>query len=69
MICYANIMWFSLATFYVSKVGGKSQNVIDCISGTISLVLFLIVLGYHVITQLTILAREMVSELTSFLGC
>ena len=49
--CYANIVCFCLATFYVSKVGA-SQDTIAYISGTISLVLFLAVLIYHVITQL-----------------
>ena len=51
VICYANIVCFCFATLYVSKVG-KNQDVIAYISGTISLVLFLIVLSYHVITQL-----------------
>ena len=51
LICYANTVCFCFATFYVSKVE-KSQDVIAYISGTISLVLFLIVLSYHVITQL-----------------
>ena len=51
VICYANIVCFCFATLYVSKVG-KSQDTTAYISGTTSLVLFLIVLSYHVITQL-----------------
>ena len=51
VICYTNIVCFCFATFYVSKAE-KSQDMIAHISGTISLVLFLIVLSYHVITQL-----------------
>ena len=47
VICYANIMRFCLATVYVSKVR-KSQDTIAYISRTISLVLFLTVLSYHV---------------------
>ena len=49
--CYANIAGLCLATLYTSKVG-KNQDVISYISGTISLILFLIVLTYHVVTQL-----------------
>ena len=49
--CYANIICFCLATFYVSKVGA-SQDTIAYILGTISLVSFLTDLTYHVITQL-----------------
>ena len=49
--CYANIVGLCLATFYISKTG-KSQDAVGYISGTISLILFLIVLTYHVVTQL-----------------
>ena len=56
VINYANIVCFCFTTFYVSKVG-KSQDAIAYISGTISLVLFLIVLSYHVITQLFFATR------------
>ena len=56
VICYANTLCFCLATFYVSNVE-KSQDVIAYISGTISLLLFLIVLSYHVITQLFFATR------------
>ena len=51
IICYANIAGLCLATLYTSKVG-KSQDVAGYISGTISLILFLVVLTYHVVTQL-----------------
>ena len=51
IICYANIIGLCLATLYVAKVG-NSQGVVGYISGTITLVLFLIVLTYHVVTQL-----------------
>ena len=51
IICYANIAGLCLATFYTSRVG-KNQEVVGYISGTISLILFLIVLTYHVVTQL-----------------
>ena len=54
--CYANIVCFCFATFFVSKVR-KSQDEIAYISGTILLVLFLIVLSYHVITQLFFITR------------
>ena len=48
---YANIAGLCLATFYTSKVG-KSQDVVGYISGTIAFILFLIVLTYHIVTQL-----------------
>ena len=51
IICYANIAGLCLATFYTSRVG-KNQEVVGYISGTISLILFLIVLTYHIVTQL-----------------
>ena len=51
LISYVNIVCFCFATFYVSMVG-KGQDTIAYISGTILLVLFLIVLSYHIITQL-----------------
>ena len=51
IICYANIAGLCLATLYTSKVG-KSQDVAGYISGTISLILFLVILTYHVVTQL-----------------
>jgi hypothetical protein len=51
IICYGNIAGLCLATFYASRVG-KSQYVVGYISGTINLILFLIVLTYHVVTQL-----------------
>ena len=51
IICYANIVVFCLTTLYSSKVG-NSQDAISYISGTITLLLLLIVLTYHVVTQL-----------------
>ena len=41
-----------MATFYTSKLTSKGQDIVGYISGTISLILFLIVLTYHIITQL-----------------
>ena len=52
LICYANIVCMCFATFYASNREGKSQDMIACISGTLSLVLFLVVLVYHVIAHL-----------------
>ena len=49
--CYANIAGLCLATLYTSKMG-KNRNAAGYISGTISFILFLVVLTYHVITQL-----------------
>ena len=51
IICYANIAGLSLGTFYTSQVG-KGQDVVSYISGTTNLILFLIILTYHVVTQL-----------------
>ena len=70
VICYANIVCFCFATFYVSKIG-KNQYVITYISGTTSLVLFLIVLSCHVITQLffvTWLGKKMKNKLVQRFG-
>jgi predicted outer membrane repeat protein len=50
VICYANIVCLCFATSYV-LMAGKSQDTIAYISGTVSLILFLIVLMYHIITQ------------------
>jgi hypothetical protein len=44
------------ATFYISKAG-KSQDIIAYISGTASLILFLVILVYHIITQVFITTR------------
>ena len=46
--CFANIAGLCLATSVVREC----QEVVGYISGTISIVLFLIVLTYHVVTQL-----------------
>ena len=51
IVCYANVVGLCLATFFTSKVG-KSQDAVGYISGTISIILFLIVLNYHIVTQL-----------------
>ena len=56
VISYANIVCFCFATFYASKVG-KCQDTVAYISGTVSLVLFLTVLSYHIITQLFFATR------------
>ena len=51
--CYANIAGLCVATLYTSRVGkSQLQDAVGYISGTISLLLFLIVLTYHVVTQL-----------------
>ena len=49
MICYANIVCLCFATFYASNRPGKGQDMIAYISGTVSLVLFLVILVYHII--------------------
>ena len=49
LICYANIVCLCFATFFVSNREGKSQDTIAYISGTVSLVLFLVVVMYHII--------------------
>ena len=70
VIRYANIGCFCFVTLYVSKIG-KSQDVIAYISGTISLILFLIVLSYHIITQLffaTWLGKKLKNKLAQRFG-
>jgi hypothetical protein len=57
VICYANIVCLCFATSNVSNRAGKSQDTIAYISGTVSLVLFLVVLVYHIITQLFLTTR------------
>ena len=55
IISYANIAGLCLATFYTSKLTsnvGNGQDIVGYISGTISLILFLTVLTYHIVTQL-----------------
>ena len=49
LICYANIVCLCFATFFISYKEGKSQDTIAYISGTVSLVLFLVVVLYHII--------------------
>ena len=53
---YANLAGLSLATLYTSRIG-KGQEVVSYISGTISLILFLVILAYHAVTQLTFITR------------
>ena len=63
---YANIAGLCLATFYTSQVGA-SQYVVGYISGTISLLLFLAIVSYHVFTQLffkTQLGRKLKNRFT-----
>ena len=57
LICYANIVCLCFATFYASNRPGKSQDTIAYISGTVSLVLFLVILVYHIITQIFFTTR------------
>ena len=57
LICYANIVCLCFATLYVSNRAGKSQDTIAYISGTVSLVLFLVILVYHIIAQLFFTTR------------
>ena len=57
LICYVNIVCLCFATFYASNRPGKSQDTIAYISGTVSLVLFLVILVYHIITQLFFITR------------
>ena len=49
LIYYANIVCLCFATFFVSNRTGKSQDMMAYISGTVSLVLFLVILVYHII--------------------
>ena len=44
-------------TFYVSRLERESQDMIAYISGTISFVLFLIVLSYHIANHSAILCN------------
>ena len=55
LICYVNIVCLCFATFYASN--RKSQDTIAYISGTVSLVLLLVVLVYHVIAHLFFTTR------------
>jgi hypothetical protein len=57
VICYANIVCLCFATSNVSNRAGKSQDTIAYISGTVSLVLFLVILVYHIVTQLFLTIR------------
>jgi hypothetical protein len=56
LICYTNIVYLCFATSYVSTAG-KSQEVVGYISGTVLLVLFLVILMYHTLTQLLFTTR------------
>jgi hypothetical protein len=57
VICYGNIVCFCFATFYISIKAGKSQDAIAYISGTVLLILFLVVLLYHIVTHLFLTIR------------
>ena len=50
IVSLTNINCFCITTIYVSKAGG--QNTVGFISGSVTLLLFLIVLGYHVLTEI-----------------
>ena len=49
--CYLNIVMFSFVTFFIQKNGGK-QVAAAYISGLITIVLFLVVLTYHIFAEL-----------------
>ena len=50
-ICYVNIIIFSFASFYALETR-NGRNVVAYISGTITIVLFLAVIVYHMFTEL-----------------
>ena len=51
VISFTNIICLCLATVFLSK-GGKGQDIVACISGNITFIMFLIVLSYHILTEL-----------------
>ena len=51
VISFTNISCLCLATVFLSK-GGKGQDIVACISGSITFLMFLIVLSYHIFTEL-----------------
>ena len=51
VISFTNIICLCLATVFLSK-GGKGQDIVACISGSITFLMFLIVLSYHILTEL-----------------
>ena len=51
VISFTNIICLCLATVFLSK-GGKGQDIVACISGSITFIMFLIVLSYHILTEL-----------------
>ena len=52
VISIANTLYFCVGTMYFSKVHGEGQAIIAYISGSVALVLFVIVLIYHLFTEL-----------------
>ena len=51
IICYVNIIFLSSASFYTLEAN-KNQTLVAYISGTIILILFLLVLIYHIFTEI-----------------
>ena len=51
VISFTNISSLCLATVFLSK-GEKGQDIVACISGSITFIMFLIVLSYHILTEL-----------------
>ena len=51
IISFTNIICLCLATVFLSK-GGQGQDIVACISGSITFIMFLIVLSYHILTEL-----------------
>ena len=51
VISFTNISCLCLATVFLSK-GGKGQDIVACISGSITFIMFLIILSYHILTEL-----------------
>ena len=51
VISFTNISCLCLATVFLSK-GGNGQDIVACISGSITFIMFLIVLSYHILTEL-----------------
>lgn len=50
VISYINIVWFCLASYYTVE-SERGQWIVSYVSGSITFVLFLIVLAYHVINE------------------
>ena len=54
--CYANIIFLSFANFYTLETK-KHQTVVAYISGSITVALFLVVLVYHIFTEILICSK------------